>query len=169
MFLMTSVAILAIFVSLESLLESCNESRFCLIRSAAYKDKNNDMSKSLPLDIAGCFMATAVASRTSPLMSRALGTNRQWPTDHCQISWVTKSAAKLTGIKVKCNSSTHCVLRICFMKGLELARPVSRTIPPWWINIGSKMIRGHFRKELFSIPNITVWKKEARNILKMHN
>ena len=86
MFLITSVAILAIFVSLESLLESCNESRFCLIRSAAYKDKNNDMSKSLPLDIAGCFMATAAASRTSPLMSRALGTNRQWPTHHCQIS-----------------------------------------------------------------------------------
>lgn len=86
MFLMTSVAILAIFVSLESLLESCNESRFCLIRSAAYKDKNNDMSKSLPLDIARCFMATAVASSTSALMSRALGTNRHWPIDHCQIS-----------------------------------------------------------------------------------
>lgn len=71
MFLITSVAILAIFVSLESLLESCNESRFCLIRSAAYKDKNNDMSKSLPLDIAGCFMATAVASRTSPHIARS--------------------------------------------------------------------------------------------------
>ena len=87
MFLMTSVAILAIFVSLESLLESCNESRFCFIRSAAYKDKNNNMSKSLPLDIAlGRFMATAVASRTFALMSRALGTNSQWPTDYCQIS-----------------------------------------------------------------------------------
>lgn len=135
MFLMTSVAILAIFVSLESLLESCNESRLCLIRSAAYKDKNNDMSKSLPLDIVRCFMATAVASRTSAPMSRALGTNRHWPTERCQISLVMKStapnfAAKLTGIKIKYYSFTHCVLRNCFMKGLELARPVSRTIQP---------------------------------------
>lgn len=36
-FPMTSPAILDILVSLESLLESCNESRFCLTRSAAYR------------------------------------------------------------------------------------------------------------------------------------
>ena len=39
MFLITSVAILDILVSLESLLESCKESRFCLTRSKAYKKK----------------------------------------------------------------------------------------------------------------------------------
>lgn len=41
-FWMTSVAILDILVSLESLLESCKESRFCLILSKACREETID-------------------------------------------------------------------------------------------------------------------------------